>query len=317
MPRSGKTWLAQAVLTQMCAFVPPSELNIFVCDPKGPVSDFKKFYLPHVKKFVSEDAKIIATLDYVINDLAPKRKKLIGDAGFVNIWDYKKANPTVSIPSVIYVVMDELVTLAERMDKDTKSHFQKQLITIITQFPNLGIRVFLVPHVIKNDIISKTATDTVEARISVRGDAGHIEQTTGAKPNQFKYKIPNTGDMAVYIKQISQNVFYSHGVILTSSNPENDNLFDYLRQVWTKLEPDQVKGSRAEVGSSEKENQSVLDNLDKMEDEVISFDDNSSEISSTSEVFTNNNDKGLSSFNAEEVKKDSTDDSDDDLFNFF
>ena len=53
MPRSGKSWFVQAILTQMCAFVPPSELNIYICDPKEGISDFKAFKLPHVKKFVS------------------------------------------------------------------------------------------------------------------------------------------------------------------------------------------------------------------------------------------------------------------------
>ncbi|MBQ8234984.1 MAG: hypothetical protein IJZ36_05335, partial [Bacilli bacterium] len=50
MPRSGKSWFVQAVLTQMCALVPPSELNIYICDPKDGISDFKSFCLPHVKK---------------------------------------------------------------------------------------------------------------------------------------------------------------------------------------------------------------------------------------------------------------------------
>lgn len=38
MPRSGKSWFVQAILTQMCAFVPPSELNIYICDPKEGIS---------------------------------------------------------------------------------------------------------------------------------------------------------------------------------------------------------------------------------------------------------------------------------------
>ena len=42
-PRVGKSWFVQAVLTQLCAFVPPSELNIYICDPKEGISDFKAF----------------------------------------------------------------------------------------------------------------------------------------------------------------------------------------------------------------------------------------------------------------------------------
>ena len=53
MPRSGKSWLVQAILTQLCAFVPPKELNFYIFDPKAGTSDFKAFCLPHVKKFAS------------------------------------------------------------------------------------------------------------------------------------------------------------------------------------------------------------------------------------------------------------------------
>ena len=132
MPRSGKSWFVQAVLTQMCALVPPSELNIYICDPKDGISDFKSFCLPHVKKFVSGDDNIVNTLRRVVKEEAPKRKKIIGDAGFVNIWDYKERYPDVQLP-IIYVLIDEVVTLAERMDKETKAEFQGLLVELISQ----------------------------------------------------------------------------------------------------------------------------------------------------------------------------------------
>lgn len=247
MPRSGKSWFVQAVLTQMCGFLGPDDLNLYICDPKGDISDFKSFILPHVKKFATTDGAILSTLRYLINTEAPRRKKLIGDAGNVNIWDYKERYPDVKMP-LIYVVIDEVVTLAERMDKETKADFQGMLTVLVSQLPALGIRIFMIPHVIKNDIISKTTTDLIQCRISVMGTPDHIESSTGTKPREFKTKLASVGDMAVRMPIVEASTFFSHGPALTESNSKNNAFFDYLRRMWNKLngvvsEPEQVNAS--------------------------------------------------------------------------
>lgn len=303
MPRSGKSWFVQAVLTQMCALVPPSELNIYICDPKDGISDFKAFCLPHVKKFVSGDDNIVNTLRKVVKEEAPKRKKIIGDAGYVNIWDYKERNPDVHLP-VIYVLIDEVVTLAERMDKETKAEFQGLLVELISQLPALGIRAFLIPHVVKNDIIAKTATDLIPCRISVCGDAGHIEACTGTKPKDFVYKLTNKGDMAVRMPAISASTLFVHGPALTSSNPENNDLFDYLRKVWSRLEPEEVANSVAKNRASDEENEKLLATVNDNIDEFDLFDEEeetNSGDSLTQSVFNNSNEQGLYGFNSKGV----------------
>lgn len=318
MPRSGKSWFVQAVLTQMCALVPPSELNIYIFDPKDGISDFKSFCLPHVKKFVSGDDNIVNTLRKVVREEAPRRKKIIGDANFVNIWDFKKVNPTVKLP-IIYVLIDEVVTLAERMEKETKAEFQGLLVELISQLPALGIRAFLIPHVVKNNIIAKTATDLIPCRISVCGDAEHIEASTGTKPRDFVYKLTNKGDMAVKLTDETQTL-YIHGPALTSSNPENNDLFDYMRKVWTKIEPDEVANSVAGRKELESENEKLLKSLN--DDSVDDMDLFNSDAVSDDSVFKDENkalygdedDSGLSNFNPDGVF--STDDDEEDLFNF-
>lgn len=261
MPRSGKSWFVQAVLTQMCAFVPPSELNIYICDPKEGISDFRDFTLPHVKKFVSGDANIVKTLSNLVKIEAPRRKKIIGDAGFVNIWDYKERNPDVKLP-VIYVVIDEVVTLASRMDKETNNEFRMLLRELISQLPALGIRAFLIPHVLNNDIIEKKTSDLVPCKISVCGDADHIERATGSKPKEFPYKLVNKGDMAVKLTGFN-NTLYVHGPAMTDSNPENSAVFEYLRKVWAKLEPEEMASSVAKAAE-------VKASVEQARDEVLS-----------------------------------------------
>lgn len=307
MPRSGKTWLVQAILTQLCALLSPKDLNIYICDPKAGTSDYKRFYLPHVKVFASryndsngnvinkEYKGIMDTLRNLVNVEAPRRKKLIGDGGCVNINDYKAKYPDVALP-YIFVVIDEMVTLSS-MEKEECKEYMTYLDQIVTQFPNLGIRGMFIPHEVKNQIISKTAYDSIKARISVKGSPEHIESSTGTKPKDFPYKLCNTGDMAVNIDTISASTQFIHGVALTSSNEDNINLFDYLRRIWSKLEPDEVKGSWAAVADGLQQNEDLLKEAQ--------------EPTTTGELYSNISESGYISF--DDVG--STDDTDDfDLF---
>lgn len=266
MPRSGKSWLVQCVLYQMCSFVSPRELHITICDPKEGISDFKSFVLPHVKNFVCEDNAIIDTLRKLVKVEAPRRKKIIGDAGFVNIWDYKEVYPEVYLP-VIYVVVDEVVTLASRMDKETNNEFRMLLRELISQLPALGIRAFLIPHVLNNDIIEKKTSDLVPCKISVCGDADHVEKATGSKPKDFPHKLKNKGDMAVRMPSISSETMFIHAPALTDSNTKNAKLFDYARRVWSKLEPDEVANSVSASAELEQENKEVLEKLESTDDD--------------------------------------------------
>lgn len=259
MPRSGKSWFVQAILTQMCAFVSPTELWIYICDPKEGISDFKSFCLPHVKKFVSGDNNIVSAIRDLVKREAPRRKKIIGDAGFVNIWDYKERYPDVKLP-VIYVVVDEVVTLASRMDKDTFNEFRMLLRELISQLPALGIRAFLIPHILNNEIIEKKTSDLVPCKVSVKGNADHIEKATGSKFKDFPYRLVNNGDMAVKLAN-KPNTLFVHGPALTDSNPKNNDVFDYLRRVWSKLEPEEVANSVANGIDEAKDLQNMADNI--------------------------------------------------------
>ena len=272
MPRKGKSWVVQLILTQMCAFLSPRELHIYILDPKDDISDYRKFVLPHVKKFVSGDDNIVATLRRVVREEAPKRKKLIGSAGCVNIWDYKEMYPDVDLP-IIYVVIDEVVTLAERMDKETKAEFQGYLVELISQLPALGIRAFMIPHVVKNDIIAKTATDLIPCRISVCGDAAHIESSVGTKPKDFNFKLSAVGDMAVKVSEISPSTLFVHAGVLSESNPRNNKIFDYLRRVWSKLEPDCCSEKVHIVARSEEELNELCSSFGVKASDMLGYDD--------------------------------------------
>ncbi len=271
MPRSGKSWFVKAVLGQMMMYLKPSELNFYLLDPKGDISDFKSLNVPHIKRFVSSDEEIVQTLRWVVKTEADRRRKLMHEAGgFIDYWDLKKKRPDIDLP-LLYVVIDEVVTLSDRMDKETKAEFQALLSQLVSQLPALGIRIFMIPHVVKDQVLKKTITDLIPCRISVMGDAGHIENVTGASAKTFVHKLVNQGDMAVRLN--NNKIQFVHGIIIADTNEGTDEFFDFLTSMWLKIAPESYEGSKKakEEGKSKRINnvsskeitQSSVDNKPK------------------------------------------------------
>ena len=268
MPRSGKSWFVKSILAQMMFWMKPSELQFLLLDPKGDISDFLAIKTPHIRKFVHTDETILRELRWAVNVEGPRRKKLLSDNGEIDFWDFKRKHPEVEFP-LLYVFIDEVVTLAERMDKETKTEFQELLAIFVSQLPALGMRLFMVPHVVKNQIISKTTTDLIPCRISVCGDAAHIESTTGTKEREFPQKLANMGDMAVRFN--NDATFFVHSAVLAPTNDGAQELFDFLARFWAKIEPESVE-------------KSVMGSGNSMNSEVVSasISDNSSDINNNS-----------------------------------
>ena len=242
MPRSGKTWLVQSMLTQMMMYLKPSELQFYIFDPKDRVSDFKLMQMPHIKEFKSKDEDIVKSLKYIVKTEGTRRMRIIGDADCVNIDDFKKKCPDVEMP-LLYVIIDEVITFATRMkDENVELYkeFQSYLKELVSRLPNVGIRLFMIPHVIKNDIIQKTTTDLIPCRISVKGSPQHIESVTGFKQKDFPYALTHSGDMAVLL---DGGISFCHAAVLSDSNEGNNEIFNFLTRLWLKIEPESIEGS--------------------------------------------------------------------------
>lgn len=266
MPRSGKSWFVKAVLLQMAALLSPADLNIMVCDPKEGTSDYIRFCVPHVKRFESDDKKVLDLMRTLVRVEGAKRRKIIGDAGCINYWTFKDRYPDVKMP-LIYLVIDEVVTFASRMDKECFQEFRMLLRELITQLPNLGIRAIIIPHMLNNDIIEKKTSDVVLCRISVKGDADHIEKATGSKFRDFPYKLVHNGDMAIRLTG-HPNTLFVHGAVIGNSDEEIDDVFDYVRRVWAKLEPDE-KSDASERARLQSEIGTIQEDIEKESDDSL------------------------------------------------
>lgn len=261
MPRSGKTWFVLALIYQMASYCSPKELNFYILDPKAGISDYRTVKIPHVKYFEQSYDKVIPFLQDIVHKEAARRKKLLGDADCVKIWDFKKKYPDVELP-IIYVVIDEMVSFSGNLDKEQKSEFRALLRELVSQLPALGIRAIFIPHVVKNEFIEKTTSDLIMCRISVRGEPDHVESSIGAKPKDFPWKLTNKGDMGVLMKEVNPSAIYVKAPILSSTSDATADLFDYQRRVWTRLEPDSVKGSVAFDADFDKEQKELLERFE-------------------------------------------------------
>lgn len=256
-PRSGKSWLAKSIVAQMAAYLSPSELQFYFFDVKGSTSDLRTMALPHVKKFESSKERILAELGRLVNEEGPRRKKMMEDIGqetkgdaYIDFLDLKKERPDIDFP-ILYVVIDEVISLTESMTKEEKQKFNELLLVFVSQFPNLGIRLFMIPHVVKNQVISKNVTDMIPCRICVKGTASDIENVLGVTKTAFDFRLNHTGDMAARIGSGAPQ--FIHGAILTDNNNESTRIFDFLSRFWMKMQPGCEKGSFYERKQLEKQ----------------------------------------------------------------
>ena len=207
-------------------FKKPSEFEFYIIDAKTLTSDFFSLTVPHIRQFLNTDEEIITLLRHLCNEECQRREKIFFEmGGCLNIEDFHKKNPFEKMPYIL-VVMDEVITISQRMDKEMRNELMTLLKQFTSRLPGVGIRILLVPHVIKNEILDKTITDMIPYRVSVKGDAQAIESVTGAKPKEFPIKLVHMGDIA--IKVSNGPVGFAHSPIVSDSNDGFDSFsYDY------------------------------------------------------------------------------------------
>ena len=243
-PRSGKSWTVKTLIAQLMMFKRPSEFQFYIADAKTKTSDYFYMTPPHVREFITEDDRLISLLRELVNVEAKRREDIFfKKGGVLNIEDFHKKNPFEKMPYIL-VIIDEIITISNRMDKETHNEFMDLLKQLTTRLPNLGIRVLMVPHVVKNEVIDKTITDMIPYRIIVKGDEEAVENITGATPKKFPIKLAHMGDMA--IKLDNAGVQFAHSAILSDTNEGFDEFFTFLTNFWLNMEPESFKGSKLE-----------------------------------------------------------------------
>lgn len=270
-PRSGKSWCVKAILGQLMMYKKPSELEIYTVDPKNLSSDFFTLETPHVRGFISSDEELLQLLNHLCTVEAAKREQMLFQAGgFKNISDFHAAHPEIDLPYII-VVIDEILTISQRMDKETRTEFFGYLKQFVSRLPGYGIRLFMVPHLVKNSVVDKSVTDMLPNRIIVKGSSKDIEDILDVKKNEFPYKLAHTGDMGVKLDSASAK--FVHSIVISGSNEGYDRFFDFLTNFWLKLEPTSFKGSKLQYdiqnGYKKLDDFPILKDSDKFDEDLF------------------------------------------------
>lgn len=264
-PRTGKSWCVKAILGQLMMFKRPSELQFYLIDPKFKTSDFFTLETTHVREFISDKERILEVLRYLVNDEAKRREDIFFEAGgFKNMEDFCVANPNSNLP-YIYVVIDEIMTITSSLKGDENVEFMEYLKQFVSRLPGYGIRLIMVPHVVKNSVVGKTITDLIPNRIVVKGDAESIEAVVKVKQKDFPYTLSHNGDMAGKLGDAKPT--FIHSAVISSTNAGYDKFFDFLTNFWLKIEPESYRGSKLESdikkGYKREKDFPILETIDK------------------------------------------------------
>ena len=281
-PRTGKSWSVISLVTQLAMYSPPSEVTFEAFDVKDTSSDFYslKGYLPHFKRFEGNPQNILKRLRYLTTTEANRRAKILEENNVLNIADLKKKGADVELPYV-YVIIDEIVGLKNKISKDENNEFKDLVNTLVTQMPNLGFRVILVPHRVTNEVISKTTYTLIGCVACVKSDFKEINTTLEVSRKDFPYSLPNLGDMALKTSEINKgNAVFCHGSALTSDNDKNKDIYRFVGTLWNTLEPSKEDTNITEVKKEQykgHELEGVNSMEDFLEEEEWEFNDESHE----------------------------------------
>ena len=238
-PRSGKSWIVKLILNQMCAYMSPNDLHLYIGDPKNQISEYANYNLPHVRRKEYTVDSVIDMLRYLVNTEAPRRKNIMRQYGYVNVLEFRRDHPEVAFP-FLYVVLDEMMSLANAMGKEDAREYRELIERFVSEFPALGMRAIFIPHRVKNDVIPKSVSELISVRITAKSasDASAAENLGLNSASEFPYKLSNAGDVAVRIADINDGVpTYLRAAVLAPDTKGMERLESYIGHYWDKLDP--------------------------------------------------------------------------------
>lgn len=238
-PRSGKSWIVKLILNQMCAYMSPNDLHLYIGDPKNQISEYANYNLPHVCRKEYTVDSVIDMLRYLVNTEAPRRKNIMQQYGYVNVLEFRRDHPEVTFP-FLYVVLDEMMSLANAMGKEDAREYRELIERFVSEFPALGMRAIFIPHRVKNDVIPKSVSELISVRITAKSasDASAAENLGLNSASEFPYKLSNAGDVAVRIADINDGApTYLRAAVLAPDTKGMERLESYIGHYWDKLDP--------------------------------------------------------------------------------
>ncbi len=221
-PRSGKSWYVLSIIMSMMMFNVPEDVVFVIIDPKES-NLFKTISLmPHVCGLHS-DTNILQLLRDIIEGEGARRKKLLSDHKCDDIWELRKRKG-IMLP-VLYVVIDEIMTVVSNLGENSKEFFELMRI-IISQLPSAGVRMLFVPHRAQG-VVDKTIRTLLDFTVAVRADAEVVRETLDIK--KWDKPLLNPGDAALKLQGRGREVFVKGPAITTSDSDNSDFIINVAK----------------------------------------------------------------------------------------
>lgn len=272
-PRSGKSWYVLSIIISLMLFNSPEDVQFCIIDPKES-NLFKTIaLLPHVCG-LHNDEHILEILNDIIEVEAPRRKKLLSDNRCDDIWALRQKG--IKLP-ILYVVIDEYITVVNNLDADEKKDFNLKMQTLISQLPSQGIRLIFVPHR-ATGVVDKTNRTMLQFTAAVRANADDVIDTLGIK--KWDRALTRPGDIALKSSTM-KNAAFVRGAALTTSDGANSMFIEQAAKAFYKMgvempdmsnmriavnrDEDYVRSQLQGTGKTLQYNADELDNLDNLD----------------------------------------------------
>ena len=226
-PRSGKSWYVLSVLMSLMLFNSPEDVQFLIIDPKKS-NMFKTIALmPHVMG-LHDDENILDILEDVITVEGERRKELLSKHRCDDIWALRKKGIKLD---VLYIVLDEYITVINNLDKDEKKVFDNKFQTLISQLPFVGIRLIFVPHR-ATGIVDKTNRSMIQYACAVRSNPEDVKDTLDIP--KWTRPLTRAGDMAIKTATMTDAKF-AKGAALTTDDGDNTIFIENAAKVFYKM----------------------------------------------------------------------------------
>lgn len=243
-PRSGKSWYVLSMLLSFMMFNTPEDIQFVIIDPK--VSNLFKTIslLPHVAG-LHDETNILEVLDDIIDNEAPRRKKIIAENHVEDIWMLRKKG--VRLP-LLYIFIDEFITAQESLGPASKDLNAKMRV-IISQLPSLGIRLIFIAHR-STGVVDKTNRTLLQFTASIRGENEEVKETLGISKWTRALLLP--GDTAVKASSRREAIFVK-GIAVTPDDAQNTQLIESVAKAFYKMGVDMPDMSAMKIACNRNE----------------------------------------------------------------
>ena len=252
-PRSGKSWFIISTIMPMMMYNTPEDVVFLIIDPKESTLFKTIALMPHVCS-IHNGKDILQLLRDVIDGEGARRKKLLASQKCDDIWSLRKRKG-IMLP-VLYVVIDEIMTIISNMGDNSKELFELMKI-IISQLPSTGIRLMFVPHRAQG-VVDKTIRTLLDFTAAVRAEPEVVKETLDIK--KWDRPLLNPGDTAVKLQGLGREQFVK-GLALTTSDDDNNELIINIARAFYKMGveiPSDMKALRSGYNRNEEEIQKEL-----------------------------------------------------------